>query len=109
MRKQLEEQAVLLRCSVRLFVFAILYTICSQSDSVFQADLIPSVRVMFWSMCQWISESYFLTRVISIKNREQEAQRAAGQWSAYFCAEFWSYTDFSHMKNCHHSNVFCLL
>lgn len=82
MRKQLEETAVLLSCSVRLFVFAILYTICRQKESVFQADLIPLVRVVFWSMCWWISESYFLTRVISIKNREQEAQRAAGQWPA---------------------------
>lgn len=47
MRKQLEEPAVLLSCSVRLFVFAILYTICRQNESVFQADLIPSVRVVF--------------------------------------------------------------
>lgn len=46
MRKQLEKQVVLLSCSVRLFVFAILYVVCSQRESVFQLgvlwpDLIP--------------------------------------------------------------------
>lgn len=46
MRKQLEEQVVLLSCSVSLFVFAILYVVCSRHESVFQLcvlwpDLIP--------------------------------------------------------------------
>lgn len=53
-RKQLGEQAVLLSCSVRLFVFASPYAVCRQHDSVFQLglgqlqpNLIPWVRVMF--------------------------------------------------------------
>lgn len=40
MRKQLEEQVVLLSCSVRLFVFAISYGVCSQHESEFQLGVL---------------------------------------------------------------------